>query len=169
MQAEQEAAFEAFKTALTAAPVVARPDFAPPFTLQTDASSIGVGAVLTQTIESVERVITYASRSLSAAERNYLVTEKECLGVVWSIKKFREYLEGFRFTVVTDHSSLRWLRSLKDPTGRLARWALSLLEYDFEVQYRKGALKVVTDFLSRLDQDLDGPEEVATMDKIEDA
>ena len=57
----------------------------------------------------------------------------------------------------------------KYSTGRLARWALSLLEYDFEVQYRKGALNVVPDFLSRLDQDLDGPEEFATMDKTEDA
>ena len=120
-QAEQEAAFEAIKTVLTTAPVVARPDFAHPFTLQTDASSTGVGAVLTQTIEGVERVIAYASRSLSAADRNYSVTVKECLAVVWAIKKFREYLEGFSFTVVTDHSSLRWLRSLKDPTGRLAR------------------------------------------------
>ena len=88
-QAEQEAAFEAIKTALTTAPVVARPDFAHPFTLQTDASSTGVGAVLTQTIEGEERAIAYASRSLSAAERNYSVTEKECLAVVWSIKKFR--------------------------------------------------------------------------------
>ena len=84
------------------------------------------------------------------------MTEKECLAVVWAIKKFREYLEGFRFTVVTDHSSLRWLRSLKNPTGRLARWVISLLEYDFEVQYRKGTLNVVPDFLSGLDQDLDG-------------
>ena len=140
-----------------------------PFTLQTDASSTGVGAVLTQTIEGVERVIAYASRSLSDAERNYSVTEKECLAVVWAIIKVREYLEGFRFTVVTDHSSLRCLRSLKDPTGRLARVALSLLEYDFEVQYRKGALNVLPDFLSRLDQDLDGPEEFAKMNKTEDA
>ena len=122
-QVEQEAVIQAIKTALTTAPVVARLDFSHPFTLQTDASSAGVGAVLTQTIEGVERVIAYSSRSLSAAERNYVVTEKECLAVVWKVKKFREYLEGFRFTVVTYHSSLRWLRSLKDPTGRLARWA----------------------------------------------
>ena len=68
-----------------------------------------------------------------------------------------------------DYSSFRWLRSVKDPTGRQARWALSLLEYNFEVQYKKGALNVVLVFLSRLDQGLDGPEEVVTMEKTEDA
>lgn len=57
--------------------------------------------------------------------------------------------------MITDHSSLKWLKSLKDTTGRLARWSLSLLEYDFEVQYRKGALNVVPDFLSRMTQDQD--------------
>ena len=109
-QEEQEDAFQAIRTAFNTAPVVARPDFAHPFTLQTDASSTVVRAVLTQTIEGVERIIAYASHSLSAAERNYSVNEKECLDVVWSIKKFREYLVGFRFTVVTDHTSLRWLK-----------------------------------------------------------
>ena len=60
----------------------------------------------------------------------------------------------------------RRLKSLKDPTGRLARWALNLLEYIFQFQYRRGALNVVQDFLSRFDQDLDGPNAVITMDQI---
>ena len=123
---------------------------------------------MTQTIQGVVRVIAQANLSLSNAERNYSITSKDCLAVVRSIKKFREYLKGFCFTVVTDYSSLQWLRSLKDPTGRLARWALSLLEYDFEVHYIKGALNVVLDFLSRLAQDPDSPEEFATMDPTED-
>ena len=101
-------------------------DFSLPFTLQTDASSVGLGAVLTQNVDSNERVIAYASRSLTAAQQRYTVTEQECLAVIWAIRKFRCYLEGYAFTVITDHSSLRGLHNLKKPTIRLARWALEL-------------------------------------------
>ena len=94
------------ETTLTTAPVAARSDFTYPFTLQTNESSTGVAVVLTQTIEGVDRVIAYASRFVSDAERNYSVTREKCQCVVWSNKKFCEYLKGLRFTVVTEHSSL---------------------------------------------------------------
>ena len=61
----------------------------------------------------------------------------------------RPYLEGYRFTVLTDHQSLKWLRTMDNPSGRLARWGLELQEYDFDIQYRKGANNLVADALSR--------------------
>lgn len=111
---------------------------------------MGISAVLTQSIDNVENIIAFTSRALSDPEKNDSVTEQECLAVVWAIKKFRPYLEGYKFTLITDHSSLRWLHNLKNPTGRLARWALELLEYDYEIVHRKGALHYVPNALSRM-------------------
>lgn len=147
---DQEHSFDALKEAITSAPILARPDFSLPFVLITDASQVGLGAVLVQVQDGIERVITYSSRTLSASERNYSVTERECLAVVWGISNHRQYLEGFEFKVITDHSSLKWLLNLKDPTGRLARWSLKLQQYRFDVEYRKGSQNVVADTLSRI-------------------
>lgn len=147
---DQEDAFRKIKNLLASAPVLVCPDFSQPFFVHTDASNCGLGAVLTQVIEGEERVVAYASRTLIAAERNYPVTERECLAVVWAIEHFRRYIEGYHFTVITDHSSLRWLHNLKNPTGRLGRWALRLQSFDYEIAYRKGELNVVPDALSRM-------------------
>jgi len=120
-QQEQPDAFEELKKKLTEAPVLACPDFSAKFVLQTDASDIGLRAVLTQTIQGTERVIAFATRRLIAAEENYSATEKECLAIVWAIRKLRCYLEGYRFEVITDHLALKWLNSIDNPTGRIAR------------------------------------------------
>lgn len=146
---EQQTVFELLKAKLTTAPVLACPDFTKTFILQTDASDYGLGAVLTQELEDGERVIAYASRTLNGAEKNYSATEKECLAIVWGIRKMRPYLEGYRFRVITDHLSLKWLNTIDNPTGRLARWALELQQHNFTVQYRKGKNNVVADALSR--------------------
>lgn len=147
---DQETSFNALKSALTQAPILARPDFDKPFQLQTDASDTGLGAVLTQIQDGEERVIAFCSRALSPAERNYTVTEKECLAVLFGIERNRHYLEGYSFTVITDHASLKWLLNLKNPSGRLARWALRLQPFDYRVEYRKGNLNTVADALSRI-------------------
>ena len=154
----QQEAFEKIKALLSSAPVVARPSFEIQFVVQTDASDTGIGAVLLQIIDGQERVLEFASRTLSPAERNYSVTERECLAVISAITKFRPYIEWYHFLVVTDHSSLRWLHSLHSPTGRLARWALELQGHSFDVEHRMGALNHVPDALSRMfdeDDDLD--------------
>lgn len=146
---EQDAAFQAVKDALRQSPVLICPDFSRPFQLHTDASEQGLGAVLIQEVDGMERAVAYASRTLHPAETKYSTTEKECLAVVWAIKKYRYYLEGYTFEVVTDHQCLRWLNELKNPSGRLARWAVDLQQFDFSVRYRSGSMNNLADSLSR--------------------
>ena len=88
--------------------------------------------MLTQEVEEGKHVITYANRTLNKAEKNYSVTDLECLTVGWDIWKMRGYLERYHFIVLTDHQSFKWLNSMDNPFGRLARWALELSQSDFE-------------------------------------
>lgn len=146
---EAERSFKQIKEALVSAPILRSPDFSVPFVIQCDASDCGLGGVLTQNIDGDEVVIAFASRSLSRAERNYTVTEKECLAVLFSIEKFRPFVEGTHFKIITDHYSLLWLNRLKEPTGRLARWAVKLQQFSYDIEHRKGKFNVVPDALSR--------------------
>ena len=114
------------------------------FVLQTDASSVGVGAIL----EQGGRVIAYASRALNQAEKQYSVIQHECLAIVFALKQFRHYLLGRSFELLTDHAPLQWLSSQK-MEGLLCRWALAMQEFDFVIKYRKGCHNSNADALSR--------------------
>ena len=131
-------------------PILAFPDCSKPFLLDTDASDVGIGAVLSQVQDGTERVIAYASRVLSKPERQYCVTRRELLAVVVFIQHFRPYLLGNTFTLRTDHGSLKWLQNFKNPEGQLARWLERLQEYNFTIEHRSGKRHGNADALSRL-------------------
>ena len=142
-------AFSKLKQALVSAPILAFPNFEHDFILDTDASADELGAVLSQKFVEGERVIAYASRTLTKAERQYCTTRREMLALVWGIRQFRPYLYGRTFNARTDHNSLRWLQNFREPEGQVARWLEILSEYDFQVFHRPGVQHGNADALSR--------------------
>ena len=94
---------KALKQSLSSHPVIAYPKQGDTFTSATDASDVGLGAVLSTTDGTV---IEYASRALIKAEKNFATIEKECLAIVWATRKFRHYLIGAPFVIQTDHKPL---------------------------------------------------------------
>jgi hypothetical protein len=145
---EHTISFNELKKALTSYPILRLPDFKKPFILHTDASCYALGIVLSQK-DDYEYVVAYASRILKGAEIHYSITEKECLAVIFGVKQFRTYVYGTKFQIITDHIALNWLMNIKEPTGRLARWAIYLQVYDFEIIHRKGLKHSNADTLSR--------------------
>ena len=145
-----EAAFQTLKKLLTRAPILAYPKEEEEFILDTDASSTGIETVLSPKHDGVEKVIAYASRTMSKPERNYCVTRRELLAVVTFIKHFRHYLYGRHFTIRTDHGALRWLLKSRNPEGQIARWMEVLSAYDFTIQQQAGRIHQNADALSRM-------------------
>ncbi len=146
----QETAFNELKRLLTVAPVLSHYDPEAELILETDCSLHGCGSILFQVVDGQERIVAYYSKLLSKSQRNYCATKRELLCIVLSLAHFHVYLYGHkRFTVRTDHSSLRWLLNFKDLEGMLARWLERLQLYDFEVIYRAGSKIQATDALSR--------------------
>ncbi|GFU29741.1 retrovirus-related Pol polyprotein from transposon opus [Trichonephila clavipes] len=127
------------------APVLQLPNFTERFNLFTDGSGVGIGAVLNQN----HRPIAFASRILNKAERNYTVTERECLTVIWALNKFKTYFGSLPVKVITDHAALTKLTNGKNLCSRMIRWALKLSEFNIEWEHRPGVQNVVAHVLSR--------------------
>ena len=131
--------------------MLSHPDFDKEFILITDASADGLGAILSQKNENdKEVVIAYASRRTNNNERNYPITDLECLAIIWAVKHFHKFLINTKFRIITDHAALKSLMKDKEPKGRRARWMMELQQYNFEIFHRSGKLNTNADALSRL-------------------
>ena len=147
-----DAAFRKLKELLCDAPVLAYPRFGPSkeFVIETDASTVGLGAVLAQKQpDGTVHPIAYASRSLQPAERNYVISELETLGLVWAVKHFRPYILGYPCTVYTDHAACLSLLSSRNPSTKLARWALTIQEMNLTIKHRSVKKNANANALSR--------------------
>ena len=144
--------FERIKAMLGCSPVLAAPDFSKPFKLATDASDVGVGAVLLQEDgEGMDHPVSYFSKKLARHQLNYSTIEKEALALILALQNFQVYVDSAtRPTIVyTDHNPLVFIQRMKNQNQRLARWSLALQEFDVEIRHIKGTDNLVADALSR--------------------
>ncbi|GFW69386.1 retrovirus-related Pol polyprotein from transposon 297 [Trichonephila clavipes] len=132
---------------LMTSPILKQANGSKPFTIRTDASNYALGVLLQS--DPDEHVIEYASRLMIAAERNCSTTEWEAFAVVWVLEKFRGYVKNQQIFLASDHQPLKWLLSIKSPSGRLARWVLKILSFNLKIDYTPGKANVEADMLSR--------------------
>ncbi|MCO5560567.1 hypothetical protein L7F22_014182 [Adiantum nelumboides] len=159
--------FEKLRKALIDAPILRAPDWNKVFHVHIDASNFAIGCVLAQPGEhNMDFPVSYASRQLNSAEKNYTTTEREGLGMVYAVKKYRHYLLANKFVFFTDHQALLYLVNKPRNTGRIVRWFPILLEFDFTVVVKKGITHQRADHLSRL---TNGELPIGVQDDLPDA
>ncbi|OMH79795.1 Transposon Tf2-6 polyprotein [Zancudomyces culisetae] len=124
---------------------------------------VRIGAVLSQCINGQDRVIEYASRTTSKSEKNYSISHLEALAVIWAVKKFKYYIYGRKFKIRTDHKSLLQIFNGTELTGRIARWAMILRNYNFDIEHLPGKLNPA-DTLSRM---VGSPNSLPTQEEID--
>jgi transposase InsO family protein len=147
---EQQQAFDTLKQALCSAPVLLIPDPSKPYTLNCDACDYAVGATLQQDHGNGLQPVAYRSRKLTPAEINYDTREKEFLALVDACSHWRHYLHSeLPFTLLSDHDSLKYHKTMPNLSGRLARWIEKMAEFDYTIEHIAGVKNVVADALSR--------------------
>ncbi|UYV74002.1 hypothetical protein LAZ67_11001790 [Cordylochernes scorpioides] len=145
-----QTSFEALKESLTSQPILHLFKEGLPCQLYCDASLLGIAGVLKQQYpDGTLYPVQFYSRALRPHEKNYTISELECLAIIECVDKFRVYLTGVKFTIFTDHHALQWLKTIKNPTGRLFRWSLKMSTYEYEIRYIKGSKQHEADLLSR--------------------
>ena len=147
---EHEEAFKFLKQLMIEAPILCFPDMSKVFFLQSDASKVGAGAVLFQLNDLNRRcVVSYASWLFSDTQRRYNTTERELLGLILAVRKWKPFFFHTKFFAETDHEPLVGYLKLSDPYGKIARWAAELAQFSFEIKYIKGETNIPSDALSR--------------------
>ena len=152
----EQQAFERLKSILCTDTILAHFDPQEQIGISCDASDVGIGAVLFHRYnDGTERPIANASKTLSDTQRRYSQVQKEALSAIYGIQKFHQFLYGRRFILITDHKPLLALFNPQKGTpsmaaNRLARWALTLSQYDYSIEYRRTSEHGNADALSRL-------------------
>jgi transposase InsO family protein len=169
---ECKLAVQKLKAALVSPSILVHPNYDREFIVMPDASLFAVGGVLVQHDDKgKERPVSYRSKKLNPAERKYAVYELEALAVVYAVRKFRPYIEGRHFLLLTDHNALVWLFRQPNLKGKLARWALELQQLDFTIRHRPGKIHIIPDAISRLprvDNDDNNDEQFLPADEVSD-
>ena len=148
---KQQEAFETLQRLCTESPILAYADFKAPFILHTDAGRDGLGAVLYQVQEGKQRVIAYASMSLSSSKRNYPVHKLEFLVLKWTVTdKFHEYLYGSQFQVYMDNNPFTYVLTMAMLDAMGHRWVAALSNYIFGIIYKPGKGHKGADALSHI-------------------
>ena len=153
----QKQAVQKVKKILTTMPVLRAPDFSKEFVLSTDASGVGIGAILGQEWPDKLHPVGYWSRKLQPREVNYSITEQEALALVEGVQQFAMYLLGGHFTVLTDHKALTFWHQLTKAGPRVMRWGLLLQQFDFSVKFTPGSTHTNADALSRQEWAVERP------------
>ena len=147
-EAIQQTAFDEIKQQIAEAVALSLPQPNTPFTIYTDASNIGVGAILTQVLSNgIVNYIHFASKSFNETQQRWGVGEREAFAVVWACETFERYIKGIFTTVYTDHKNLNWMSS--SINSKILRWAIRLQDFNIEIKYIAGEENSIADWLSR--------------------
>ncbi|KAF0726898.1 hypothetical protein Ae201684P_010443 [Aphanomyces euteiches] len=163
--AECQTAFDGIKQSLVTAPILALPRFDRPFSVVCDASVRGIGCCLMQVDDDGKnRPVSFQSRQLRPAERNYPVHDLELLAIKYALVKFRIYLLGSKpFVVYTDHASLKYAVKTRHLSERMARWLSFFAKYNMTMEYKPGRENVLADALSRRPSTTNEPEKLSAI------